>query len=383
MGKMTKRTHSILIVLVAVALVAVAATGCCGLKPRTHGDTTEPAPVVHPADEGEGVPDIDQRADGEAVEQEAPLPMDTEFIEWDVEVDSAPKPGRIADLVARKVTFRLTNTLDRLLTGQIVLEPPRGVSVLPGTTIGWRLRAEREAEIPAHITILEGAPLGRVEVPLTINVRGQEYRRARLELYKWFDVRIVGPFPPGAGAGAAYPPDEKVDFDRAYEWHGVTYAWRALPIDALQPDCMIDFQQIFGESAAGTAYAALRVRAEAVTGVVLAFACDGPSVVSLNGQTVLNAPEPLNQEKAVEVTLRKGPNTLLVKCTRGDGGWACTLNVLGKLGELPSGVTFDLVLRGVLEREPVTVEDESQSVEDGPEPAQDKADPVEDALLGE
>lgn len=347
--------------MVALAIVSVALSGGCGIKPRTHEETPQPVGVENPTADGEATPDIDKQTD--ETEQEVPLPMDTEFIEWAVDVDERPQPGRIDDRISRKLTFRLTNTLDRLLTGQIVLDLPQGVSVVHGETIGWRLRGKREVALRTDIAIVQGAPLGLVEVPLTINVLGEEYRRGRLYLYKWLDVRIVGPFPPAGGPDASYPPDEKVDFDRPYEWKGGTYTWRPVPINALQPDGMIDFQQILGASATGTAYAALHLNAEAATGVVLAFTCDSPGRVLLNGRVVLDAPKPLEQEKAVEVVLQKGRNTLLVRCARGKSGWACRLNVVGKLGELPPGVTFDLVLRGVLEREPSTLGGESAPVE--------------------
>jgi hypothetical protein len=223
--------------------------------------------------------------------------------------------------------------------------------LVPGTTIGWRLRGGRVAEIPAQLTLVEGVPLGRITLPVTITVLGEAYRSGRLDVYKWLDVRVIGPFPDGAdgGAATAYPPEKKVDFQRGCKWDDVQFAWQPLPVEALQPDGMVDFAQIFGESAKGSAYAALNLHAGAATGVLLAFACDSPSTVWLNNAEVLNAPEPLDEERAVEITLKKGRNTLLVKCRSGEKGWACILNVAGKQGELPPGVKFDIVLKQSVE----------------------------------
>jgi len=333
--------------IVALAMV-VLLIGGCGLKERKPIEGREPTAVETPGEKpDEALTDIDA-----GTKEPEPLPMDTEFLEYDVAVTGPVAPQRIDDRLTRTLRFTLANTLDRPLTGQIVIEPPQGVSVVPGRTIGWRLREGRTAEIPVQVSITEGAPLGKVSLPVTVNVLGQEYRRFRLDLYKWLDIRVIGPFPldEESGARLSYPPERRIDLDRGAEWQGHSYEWLALPFDALHPDGMINFAEIYGADKTGSAYAVLGIYAEAATGVVVAFACDSPSTVWLNKREVLDAPKPLAEESLVEVTLRRGLNWLLVKCSKGDGGWAFILNVVGKRGALPSGVTFDLDLRVELER---------------------------------
>lgn len=341
-----KRVFYILSVLFAAALLFG-----CGLKARERHDGPEPEIVEEPEETGDEPLDIDAGANGETAKEEEALRMDTDFLEWAVVVDEAPQPGRVEDRLARTLTFKLTNTLERLLTGRIIIDAPPGVLLVPGTTIGWRLRGGRCAEMPARVTIVEGAPLGRITLPVTITVFGREYRSMRLDLYKWLDVRVIGPFPDGGDDGptVAYPPEKEVDFEHGCTWDGEAFAWRGVPVEALHPDGMVDFAEVYGDSSTGCAYAALNVYAKAATGVVLAFACDSPSTVWLNGTQVMNAPEPLVEEATIEVTLKKGRNTLLVKCCAGEKGWAFILNVAGKQGGLPSGVKFDLVLRLSLE----------------------------------
>jgi len=333
--------------LVVSVVLGVALVCGCGLKTRDRHHGPEPEAVEVPEEDDSDDLDIENGIETDAVEQEAPLPMETEFLVWDVHVDETPHPGRIRDALTRTLKFTFDNTLDRLLTGQIVIEAPPGVSLVPGKTVGWRLRGGRSAEIPVQLVIIEGAPLGRVTLPVTITVLGETYRSRQLELYKWLDVRCIGPFPAGADGGfsTAYPPEDGVDFDRACQWEGTEFVWRRLPLEGLHPDGMVDFNEIFGEGAEGCAYAALGVHAEAATGVMLAFACDSPSTVWLDEQQVINAPEPLEEEAIVEVLLEKGRNTLLVKCCAAEDGWAFVLGVVGKQRELPSGVAFDLVLR--------------------------------------
>ncbi len=332
-------------------LLAAALAAGCGLKAKERHTGPEPEVVEAPEEgDAEGL-DIDNGADTGPAEEAAALPMDTDFLEWEVSVDPAPQPAKAGGEITRTLTFKLTNTLEQLLTGRIIVDAPSGVLLVPGTTIGWRLRGGRAAEIPAQLTLVEGVPLGRVTLPVRITVLGEAYRSGRLDVYKWLDVRVIGPFPDGAdgGGATAYPPEKKVDFQRGCKWNGARFAWQPLPVEALQPDGMVDFAQIFGESAKGSAYAALNLYAEAATGVLLAFACDSPSTVWLNKAEVLDAPEPLDEERAVEITLKKGRNTLLVKCRSGEKGWACILNVAGKQGELPPGVKFDLVLKQSVE----------------------------------
>ncbi len=333
-------------------LLAVGVVAGCGLKKREPRDAREPTVVEEPGDDGDQPLDIEAEIDAASGEAEAALPMESEFLDWRAVVDEAPQPGRTTDRLTRTVTFELTNTLDRLLTGQIVVEAPHGVSLVPGETIGWRVRGGRSAAIPARVTIVEGAPLGRVTLPVAITVQGQEYRAGRLELWKWLDVRTIGPFPVGAGnLGVACPPEKEVDFDKGCEWQGTKFAWRRLPLKALQPDGLIAFRPLYGDAATGCAYAAMHLHAEAAAGVLLAFRCESPSVVWLNGKQVVNAPARRAKESTTEVTLKRGTNTILVKCCRADERWAFVLNLAGKYGDLPPGVRFDLVLRGRLEKE--------------------------------
>jgi len=337
--------------IIAVLLAVGIAVGC-GLKKREPRDAREPTVVEEPVGDGEQPLDIEAEIDAAPGEAEAPLPMESEFLDWRVTVDEAPHPGRTTGRLTRTVTFDLTNTLERLLTGQIVVEAPPGVSLVPGETIGWRLRGGRSAAIPARVTIVEGARLGRVTLPITITVQGEEYRAGRLELWKWLDVRTIGPFPVEAGnLGVACPPEKEVDFDTGCEWQGTEFGWRRLPLKALQPDGLIDFRQLYGDAATGCAYAAMHLHAEAAAGVVVAFRCESPSVVWLNGKQVVNAPVRRTKESMTEVTLKRGANTILVKCCRADERWAFVLNVVAKYGDLPPGVRFDLVLRGHLEKE--------------------------------
>jgi hypothetical protein len=333
---------------ILIAVIAVALVVGCGLKGRERHEEPEPARVETPEDSGEDSLDIDAKA--QAAEAEETLPMGTEFLEWGVAVDESPRPARIEDRLTRTLTFTLTNTLERLLTGQIVIEAPQGVLLVPGPTIGWRVRGGRSARFSAQLTIIEGAPLGRVTLPVAITVLNEQYASGELDVVKWLDVRVIGPFPAvdRDALGAVYPPEEKVDFDRGCSWEDETLAWRPLPVEALHPDGMVDMSEVFGMSRKGCAYAALNVYAKAATGVVIAFACDSPSAVWLDGEPVLKAPEPLREESAVEVTLKRGRNTLLVKCCAGETGWAFILNVVGKQGELPAGVRFDVVLRASL-----------------------------------
>jgi hypothetical protein len=340
------RAIHILSVLLAVALVVG-----CGLKPRERRNEPNPEVVQAPEKTEENGLDIDVEISGKTTEAE-PLPMDTEFLEWAVALDETPRPAGLGEPLEGTATFTLKNTLERLLTGQIVLEAPPSVSLVPGTTIGWRLRGGRTADIPARVMIHEGMPLGRVSMPMTITVLGQPYRSGRLDVVKWLDVRTIGPFRGGEGTGltTVYPPEKKVDFDRGCTWEGAEFAWQRLPLEALHPDGMVDFEEIYGAQEGACAYAALNVYADGATGIVLAFACDSPSTVWLDGRQVLTTSQAIEQERLVEVTLQRGRNMLLIKCCAGEKGWAFILNVVGKQGELPPGVKFDITLRGSVEK---------------------------------
>ena len=330
----------------SIVIVLALAFGC-GLKGKDRHRGPAPETVAPPEESGEDTLDIDAGPGEAEAAQDEPLPMETDFLEWAIVVDEAPHAARIEDALTRTLTFKLTNALERLLTGQIIIDAPIGTVVVPGKTLGWRVRGGRSAAIPAQLSIIEGAPLGRVTLPVQVLVLGQPYRNTQLELVKWLDMRMAGPLPldEEAGLETPYPPEQKVNFKRGFKYDGQAFAWESLPFEALQPDGMVDFAAVYPAPAKGCAYAALNLYADAATGVVLAFNCDSPSAVFLGRQRVLTAPEALEEDVLVEVTLSKGANTLLVKCCAGEKGWAFVLNIAGKHSPLPPGVRFDVVLR--------------------------------------
>jgi len=147
---------------------------------------------------------------------------------------------------------------------------------------------------------------------------------------------IAGPFDNEgrAGFGRAFPPEEGIDLDARFPGKARTVGWRALPPE-------LEFQ---GIAAIGTA---VRPQREAVVYALsvpvvareqrarLWIGASGAFRVWVNGTKVLEDgayhPARLDQA-AVDVTLRKGPNRILVKLAQDQGDMAIAVRLTDGAG---------------------------------------------------
>ncbi|NNM24441.1 MAG: hypothetical protein HKO59_00400 [Phycisphaerales bacterium] len=144
-----------------------------------------------------------------------------------------------------------------------------------------------------------------------------------LELGAWY---VIGPFD-NAGRDKhdiVYPPEVGIDLAASYEGKdGRLAAWEEIPDDAWMKH---DLKR-FGDEAANTdgiAYLARRFTAPRDGVVTFQMGSDDGLKVWLNGRLHVDADvyRGFNiQDHTVELPIRAGENTLLVKVTQGVGGW--------------------------------------------------------------
>lgn len=146
----------------------------------------------------------------------------------------------------------------------------------------------------------------------------------------YHDWHVLGPFPneDGKGFWAVYPPERGIDLDGWYSGLGNTsMRWRRIlggdgPASRPGP---VDLRAVFQVKSAACGYAHTVIRSERERRLRLLLGADGSLALWVNGKPALAKEGPHEarpDEHAVDLTLRKGENALLLKFCQGDGPWA-------------------------------------------------------------
>jgi len=138
-------------------------------------------------------------------------------------------------------------------------------------------------------------------------------------LMKW---QVIGPFDntDRKGFAAVFPPEKELRFDAAYEGKGKQVKW--LPFESTDDYGKLDFNQPLGAQKEVTAYAFTAIDAPVERDAELRLGCKNAWKIWLNGQMVFGRDEyhrgqQMDQYK-LKCHLRKGANTVLVKCCQNE-----------------------------------------------------------------
>jgi HEAT repeat protein len=142
---------------------------------------------------------------------------------------------------------------------------------------------------------------------------------------------VIGPFPSDeqfSGYGRAFFPEEKVQLAGEQEFEGEKMTWRHHHTSDRQG--IVDYVPLFDphENAVCYAYAEVKVAQEA--DARLHVGSDDGIVVWLNGERVhgINVPRGLKVgEDKVDVHVRNGTNTILIKVIQGPGDWSSSVRL--------------------------------------------------------
>jgi tetratricopeptide (TPR) repeat protein/transglutaminase-like putative cysteine protease len=151
---------------------------------------------------------------------------------------------------------------------------------------------------------------------------------------------ILGPFDNEgkSGCNTAYPPELGVDLAGSYPGKVRPVSWRRLP--DLSPDGFIDLAQAVQPSDETVTYALTVIEAPAETRAVLHLGTSGASRLFVNGARVFaddTYHPPRFDQAQVAVTLRKGPNRVLLKLCQDTGPNGFYLRVSGPNGDALGG----------------------------------------------
>jgi len=146
----------------------------------------------------------------------------------------------------------------------------------------------------------------------------------------YHDWHVLGPFPneEGKGFANAYPPERAIDLDGWFSGAGnTTIRWRRL-LGPSGPPCRsgpVDIRGLLGAKGSACAYAFTAIRSERERRVSLGLGADGGLAAWVNGKPVLSEEGPhaaRPDEHALDLTLQKGDNAVLLKlCRTGEGPW--------------------------------------------------------------
>lgn len=178
---------------------------------------------------------------------------------------------------------------------------------------------------------------------------------------------IVGPFdcPFAEALDRVFPPENEPDPTATYEvtrktedadgkkvGTKETLAWKQIvrpikPGVSLSDEFFIDFDDVFGgRKYESVAYALTYLHAPQDMDATLAVGSDDLAIMWLNGEQVyrydLRGRAYTSKDDRVEVKLRKGSNTLLVKINQGGGDWGFCVHVEDSEGHPLPQVTADL-----------------------------------------
>ena len=244
------------------------------------------------------------------------------------------------------------------LSARIELEPPDG----------WKTDKEYLSE---EIPLNEGHPLEqkmiyqvdneifqtailKVRISLKISGETMDVPLERIVLPSINSWRVIGPFdnPSDSNLETVFPPEKEIDLYSSYKGKDAkTIKWqksvRAITPGAnLTGEFFVNLNELFGKPYTdAVAYALSYLDSPEDVQAVLSLGSDDGVVVWLNGKEIHRNPAArpyASKQDRVDLKLRKGVNTLLLKISQGPGAWGFCCHI-----ETPDGKPLTLVKTGL------------------------------------
>jgi hypothetical protein len=218
-----------------------------------------------------------------------------------------------------KVFITVRNRGADQVTGEMDVSLPNGFTALPGATQPFHASARGETRLAFYVSWSKDLPAGSYP----IEVRGPHLPPQAMMLIKpplrW---QVIGPFDGGVGTRFAgdLPSDSGAEYPGA---GGRKVRWKAVDDDCVRSDGYIDFEKALGRGNNGATTFGLTTFTSATGGSAKLHVGSGDALtIWLNGQQVFDkqvhrSAEP--DEDVVDVNLRAGNNSVLVKINRGIG----------------------------------------------------------------
>jgi hypothetical protein len=261
---------------------------------------------------------------------------------FEVLLDTGDSPA-IAYGVTRTLSFSVLNRGEEAFSGRIALLAPPGWQITAPPNLGQRQYiAAHTGNFRADFTlrVIEGQ--GRIEIANAVTLRftpenGAAAFEAEFVLLGASCWWTVGPFAnfDGEGFDRTYQPEERPGLNESYlnrlqqnvRWEKRTY-----------PECLLDLEPLF-KGSAGVCYGQTILRSPTAREARLVANTNSGVKVWLNGALVLRRfnrevfrPQIGSGPWAVDVSLKEGDNSVLVKWVRSSEPYEFSLTVSDRYG---------------------------------------------------
>ncbi|OYT15521.1 MAG: hypothetical protein B7C24_12610, partial [Bacteroidetes bacterium 4572_77] len=155
---------------------------------------------------------------------------------------------------------------------------------------------------------------------------------------------VIGPFDTGAkeylpdvippGFDKEYPPEKEIKFSKVYSGMNGDVQWKEAKTTKKS---LLDFNKIYSSNKGAIAYAYTEIESPNNRNILMTLGSDDGAKVWINGDLIFSkhikrgaTPD----EEFLDVKLKKGKNTVLVKVENFDGGWGIFMRVVDPKKEL-------------------------------------------------
>jgi len=263
-----------------------------------------------------------------------PLPSDTRgdvFLELAGATNErgiVPARRLIRSQEYEKVFVTARNRGTNSVSGELRLGLPSGFTALPGATQSLHAPARGEARLAFYVSWPKDLPTGSYPVSIRWRVSASPAETTAsgalaLQFIKlplrW---QVIGPF--DGGVGTKFAGDLPTDFGGEYLGAGGRkLRWKTVGDDCLRSDGYIDFEKSLGKGNNGATTFGAATFISTTGGPAKLYVGSGDALtIWLNGKQVFDKQvhrSAETDEDAVDVNLRAGENTVLVKISRGIG----------------------------------------------------------------
>lgn len=180
----------------------------------------------------------------------------------------------------------------------------------------------------------EAAPLleqmaQRNELPASVVPELRTVYTAFAPIMQW---KLIGPFPDN---GKVHPPEKELKFDATYSGGAGDVKWKDRKADA-RFQGKINLLTLYNPNQDVVAYGYTEINSDSDREARLQLGSDDTITVWLNGVKVhefLGTRAWKFDSDSVKISLKKGKNTLLIRCGQKSGDWAFNVGLSGEIGQ--------------------------------------------------
>jgi hypothetical protein len=224
-----------------------------------------------------------------------------------------------------KVFVTVHNRGTNDISGGVSVSLPTSFTALPGRAQPFHAPAGGDARLAFYVSLPGGLPAG--SYPIGINWQPDEplggaTKGLALQLFQLPQWQVLGPF--DGGVGSRFVGDFPTNFVAEYAGSGGRKIhWKTVGDDCVGSDGYVDFEKALGKGNNGqTTFGAATITSIADAPAKFHVGSGDALTIWLNGKQVFDkqvdrSAEP--DEDVVDMNLRAGENTVLVKISRGIG----------------------------------------------------------------